>query len=64
MERTCESCRKPFNAKPADVKRGWARFCSKRCKAINQSQEMPKGAGLYPIAGDLDDVHDLDDPIL
>lgn len=25
-------------AKAADVKRGWAKFCSKRCKAIEQER--------------------------
>lgn len=35
-ERICECCRKPFSARTADVRRGWARYCSKRCKAIKQ----------------------------
>ena len=29
-------CGKDFTARTADRKRGWARFCSKRCKAIEQ----------------------------
>lgn len=28
----------PFSARAADRKRGWARFCSKSCKAIRQTQ--------------------------
>jgi hypothetical protein len=38
VSRTCECCKKPFLARAADVARGWARFCSKRCKAIKQEQ--------------------------
>lgn len=29
-------CGKDFIARTADRKRGWARFCSKRCKAVEQ----------------------------
>jgi endogenous inhibitor of DNA gyrase (YacG/DUF329 family) len=34
----CRTCGKPFEARVADRKRGWARFCSKSCKAIKQEQ--------------------------
>jgi endogenous inhibitor of DNA gyrase (YacG/DUF329 family) len=34
----CASCGDPFLAREADRKRGWARFCSKSCKAIKQEQ--------------------------
>lgn len=33
----CERCGKPFTAREADRKRGWAKFCSKSCKASEQS---------------------------
>lgn len=33
---TCLCCRLPFEARIADRKRGWGRYCSKRCKAIKQ----------------------------
>ena len=33
----CERCGDIFEAKVADRKRGWARFCSKSCKAIKQT---------------------------
>lgn len=33
-----KSCGKTFMARTADVKRGWALFCSKRCKAIKQEK--------------------------
>lgn len=38
VERICQwsGCRQAFEARPADVRRGWARFCSKSCKANHQ----------------------------
>lgn len=39
VSRTCECCRKEFSARQADVNRGWARFCSKSCKAISQENK-------------------------
>lgn len=32
----CKTCGLPFEARVADRKRGWARFCSKSCKATKQ----------------------------
>ncbi len=32
----CARCQQPFEAREADRKRGWARFCSKSCKAVVQ----------------------------
>lgn len=34
----CLRCKEPFVARLADRKRGWARYCSKSCKAIRQTQ--------------------------
>ena len=34
----CKRCGDPFTARVADRKRGWARFCSKSCKAIHQEK--------------------------
>ena len=34
----CKNCGDPFTARIADRARGWARFCSKSCKAIKQEQ--------------------------
>lgn len=34
----CARCDSPFMARVADRNRGWARFCSKSCKAIRQTQ--------------------------
>lgn len=38
VQRTCGYCRGPFQARKADVDRGWARFCSKSCKASFQER--------------------------
>lgn len=34
----CAQCNSLFEARIADRKRGWARFCSKSCKAIKQEK--------------------------
>lgn len=34
----CQQCKQPFTARTADRKRGWARFCSKSCKAVKQEK--------------------------
>lgn len=39
IERTCECCKTKFLARQADVNRGWAKFCSKSCKAIKQEKQ-------------------------
>ena len=42
--RRCQCCGKEFTARSADVKRGWAKFCSKSCKAIRQEQRTGANA--------------------
>lgn len=34
----CLRCNDMFTARTADRARGWARFCSKSCKAVKQEQ--------------------------
>lgn len=34
----CDHCKSEFEARVADRKRGWARFCSKSCKAKKQEK--------------------------
>ena len=34
----CQCCGDLFTARTADRKRGWARFCSKSCKAVKQEK--------------------------
>jgi len=43
VEVKCKNCRKKFEARSADVKRGWGKFCSKSCKA----KEQEKRTGQY-----------------
>lgn len=46
IDRNCKDCNKTFKARKADVKRGWAKFCSKRCKAIDQEKRTGQYAAL------------------
>jgi hypothetical protein len=38
VTRKCKYCREPFLARQADINRGWAKFCSKSCKAKEQEK--------------------------
>ncbi|WP_027730041.1 hypothetical protein ABL850_15785 [Variovorax paradoxus] len=42
--RKCQCCGADFTARSADVKRGWAHFCSKSCKAVKQEQRTGQNA--------------------
>lgn len=46
VDRVCanKTCRKAFKARSADVKRGWARYCCKSCKAVVQTRRTGRGA--------------------
>ena len=58
--RKCKACGDPFKARTADVKRGWARYCSKSCKAREQEgrtgqyrallsrEDGGEGGGVFP----------------
>lgn len=35
----CKCCNREFRARVADRNRGWARYCSKSCKAVRQTQK-------------------------
>lgn len=41
---TCKCCGMPFAARVADRARGWARYCSKRCKAVKQEKRTGQHA--------------------
>ena len=48
----CKCCGSPFEARTADRARGWARFCSKSCKAVKQSRSpkrYPRHDGKSPM---------------
>jgi hypothetical protein len=57
VKRQCQnkSCKKMFAARQADVDRGWARFCSKSCKA--KAQE--KSTGSYRSFRDRQELRNL-----
>lgn len=42
----CLCCRGEFEARVADRKRGWARYCSKQCKAVKQEARTGQWASL------------------
>lgn len=43
----CAQCRNIFMARQADRNRGWARYCSKSCKAKKQVQTIPFNKDKY-----------------
>lgn len=40
IQRKCKWCGETFMARKADVRRGWAKYCSKRCKASHQARKI------------------------
>lgn len=46
-EYKCKCCGQPFMARTADRARGWARFCSKRCKAVKQEARTGRTAAYF-----------------
>lgn len=38
VEKRCKTCKCVFYPKVTDVQRGWGKFCSKSCKAIEQTR--------------------------
>ncbi|WP_347784069.1 hypothetical protein [Pseudomonas kurunegalensis] len=61
-EFACQWCKQPFTARLADRKRGWARFCSKSCKAKEQEKRTGHNAAFHDrrreAGGDLSDEDD------
>jgi hypothetical protein len=43
----CQWCEGDFKARTADVNRGWAKFCSKTCKAKHQSKHGRGGLSAW-----------------
>jgi hypothetical protein len=37
----CKECKVEFEARQADVNRGWGKYCSKSCKSKKQHKKMP-----------------------
>lgn len=57
----CQCCGKPFSARVADRKRGWAKACGKSCAATLRERRglpMPRALGTVPpslFVGAIDD---------
>lgn len=49
IECRCEGCGQPFTARVADRARGWGRYCSKRCKAIEQEKRTGQYARMVQV---------------
>jgi len=59
VTRKCKYCHDLFPARVADVKRGWAKFCSKSCKA----KEQERRTGQYSILMNRRSYEDSDDVV-
>ena len=59
-QRICKNCGATFQARTADVKRGWARFCGKSCKAIKQEKRSGQYAALLHDSQKHDSRYDID----
>lgn len=62
---TCQRCKLDFTARAADRARGWARFCSKSCKAIKQEGQTGQhrwymSRGAYDEHPTFDNAHQFD----
>lgn len=44
IDKLCNRCKQPHTVRVADVKRGWGKFCSKSCKASEQTQRTGVGS--------------------
>ncbi|MDE1179458.1 hypothetical protein [Paraburkholderia sp.] len=60
VDRKCKWCRKPFQARAVDVKRGWGLFCSKSCKAMKQEKRTHQFKNLQHESSFPDGRYDRD----
>lgn len=47
----CKYCGNTFSARQADINRGWAKFCSKSCKAKDQTKRTGISGAHYKASG-------------
>lgn len=57
VKRKCKNCGIEFEARAADVKRGWGNFHNKSCKAIYQERLTGQYASLSQTEDDNDYGH-------
>ncbi len=60
----CKWCKATFTARVADRKRGWARFCSKSCKAMKQEKRTGQNSAFHDRSESRDNGFFDDDDIL
>ena len=39
VDTKCANCDTTFKVRPADLSRGWGKFCSKSCKQLDQEKK-------------------------
>lgn len=61
----CANCGAPFEARLADRRRGWGKYCNKSCKAKKQERRTGQHAAYLKrqhgnLSGDFADISDVD----
>ena len=56
ITKSCEACGAAFQAKAADIARGWGRFCSKSCKARHPKGESTGAPQPDPMRAYVEDM--------
>ena len=56
ITKPCEACSTDFQAKAADIARGWGRFCSKSCKARQPKGESAGAPQPEPMRSHVEDM--------
>ncbi|MCU1758751.1 hypothetical protein NTD84_03320 [Pseudomonas sp. 14P_8.1_Bac3] len=64
VEVSCAWCKGTFSARIADRKRGWAKFCSKSCKAKKQEKRTGQNAVFHERREERRDTEYVGDEIL
>ena len=60
----CMSCGNSFEARAADVKRGWGKYCSKSCKAHQQTKKQSKNKSKHKGYPTIIHYNDWDDEVI
>jgi len=57
----CKWCGKPKKVRSADIKRGWGKFCSKKCKAMEQEKRTHQNKNYHTGKGHIDSDREHED---
>lgn len=55
VTKLCSWCKKPHVVRQADLNRGWGKFCSKKCKAMEQEKRTGQNASYTRDRNENDD---------